>query len=204
MTDWSKQKVLVTGGCSFIGSHLTEALVQRGATVRVADDLSSGKRENIEILVGDGPGRVPRDRICLSPARPRQAVEGIDQVFHLAANHWRARIHRSAPSRVRHNLALDGLVIRAAHRAGVQQFTFASSACVYPTTLQERSGGDPLPHRGHGRAAVCGGRIVRLGEADDRAHAPGIPPRLRLQLRVARATSRRMASGASRITPWWP
>ena len=40
--DWSKHRVLVTGGCSFIGSHLVDALVERGAKVRVADDLSSG------------------------------------------------------------------------------------------------------------------------------------------------------------------
>ncbi len=46
--DWSKQKVLVTGGCSFIGSHLVDALIARGATVRVADDLSSGTKANIE------------------------------------------------------------------------------------------------------------------------------------------------------------
>ena len=38
--DWSSKAVLVTGGCSFIGSHLVDALVERGARVRVVDDLS--------------------------------------------------------------------------------------------------------------------------------------------------------------------
>ena len=46
MTEWSGENVLVTGGASFIGSHLVEELVERGAMVRVADDLSSGKIEN--------------------------------------------------------------------------------------------------------------------------------------------------------------
>jgi len=44
---WKNQKVLVTGGASFIGSHLVDALIERGAKVRVVDDLSSGKLENI-------------------------------------------------------------------------------------------------------------------------------------------------------------
>ena len=46
--DWSSKNVLVTGGCSFIGSHFVEGLVERGATVRVVDNLSSGIRENLE------------------------------------------------------------------------------------------------------------------------------------------------------------
>jgi UDP-glucose 4-epimerase len=45
--DWNKQHVLVTGGASFIGSHLVDALLERGATMRVVDDLSSGTLENI-------------------------------------------------------------------------------------------------------------------------------------------------------------
>lgn len=45
--NWQNRKVLITGGASFIGSHLTDALVERGAKVRIVDDLSSGKLENI-------------------------------------------------------------------------------------------------------------------------------------------------------------
>jgi nucleoside-diphosphate-sugar epimerase len=136
MTDWSKQRVLVTGGCSFIGSHLTEALVRRGATVRVADDLSSGKRENIEILLATGQVEF-LELDLLEPGAAERVVEGMDQVFHLAANHGGRGyidLHQAACAT---NFALDGLMIRAAHRAGVQQFTFASSGCVYPTTIQE-------------------------------------------------------------------
>ena len=44
--DWKKKKVLVTGGASFIGSHLVDKLVTLDANVRVVDDLSSGKKEN--------------------------------------------------------------------------------------------------------------------------------------------------------------
>ena len=45
---WSGKRVLVTGGASFIGSHLVDSLVGRGAQVRVADDLSSGRLENLQ------------------------------------------------------------------------------------------------------------------------------------------------------------
>ena len=48
MSYWDGKKVLVTGGASFIGSHLVDKLVSFGASVSVADDLSSGKKENLE------------------------------------------------------------------------------------------------------------------------------------------------------------
>ncbi len=46
--DWNGLRVLVTGGASFIGSHLVEPLLERGAEVRVVDNLSSGRIENID------------------------------------------------------------------------------------------------------------------------------------------------------------
>ena len=52
--DWSGRKVLVTGGCSFIGSHLVDALAARGAAVRVVDNLSTGKQAYIQPLIDRG------------------------------------------------------------------------------------------------------------------------------------------------------
>jgi nucleoside-diphosphate-sugar epimerase len=133
--DWSSQKVLVTGGCSFIGSHLVDALIARGATVRVADDLSSGTRENIERWLELGRVEFLQGNLLDAGAAER-AVTGMDHVFHLAANHGGRGyidLHQAACST---NLALDGLMIRAAHTAGVKKFTFASSGCVYPEHLQ--------------------------------------------------------------------
>lgn len=134
--DWSKKNVLVTGGASFIGSHLTDGLVDRGASVRVVDDLSSGRREHLADHIE--AGRIDfREEDLLEPGVAREAVKDMDVVFHLAANHGgRGYIdtHEAACST---NLALDGLMIREAHKEGVEHFTFASSGCVYPTELQE-------------------------------------------------------------------
>lgn len=72
-------RYLVTGGCGFIGSHLVDSLVDDGADVRVLDDLSTGKRENIpgdaDLIVGDVGDR----------ATVGKAIEGVDGIFHLAA-----------------------------------------------------------------------------------------------------------------------
>ena len=54
MSFWQNRQVLITGGASFIGSHLTDALVERGAKVRIVDDLSSGKLENIQQHLANG------------------------------------------------------------------------------------------------------------------------------------------------------
>jgi nucleoside-diphosphate-sugar epimerase len=134
--DWSTRNVLVTGGCSFIGSHLAEALAERGARVRVVDDLSSGRRENIELLLATDRAEF-LELDLLEPGAAERAVEGMNVVFHLAANHGGRGyidLHQAACAT---NLALDGLVIRAAHRAGVEKFVFASSGCVYPAELQD-------------------------------------------------------------------
>ena len=135
MTFWTKKRVLVTGGCSFIGSHLVDALIARGARVRVADDLSSGVRENIAAQLS--AGRVDYlQQDLLQPGAAERAVDGMQHVFHLAATHGGRGyidLHQAACAT---NLALDGLMIRAAHRAGVEKFTFASSGCVYPEHLQ--------------------------------------------------------------------
>jgi UDP-glucose 4-epimerase len=131
---WSNQKVLVTGGCSFIGSHLTEALAALGADVRVVDDLSSGRVENLEILLATEKVELLRLDL-MKPGAAERAVEGVDYVFHLAANHGGRGYVDRHQALCAANLALDALMIRASHRAGVKKFVFASSGGVYPTDL---------------------------------------------------------------------
>jgi nucleoside-diphosphate-sugar epimerase len=129
----------VTGGSSFIGSHLVDALVERGAQVLVVDDLSSGKLSNIEHHVRNG--RVTFTEADLrEPGVTRTAMKGIQIVFHLAADHGGrgyVDLHQAGPAS---NLFLDGLVFWEAVKAGVEKVVFASSGCVYPNYMQT----DPL------------------------------------------------------------
>ena len=133
--DWVGQKVLVTGGTSFIGSHLVDALVERGAAVWVVDDLTSGKIENIQRSVDEG--RINFIQADLRrPGVAQQAVAGKSVVFHLAADHGGrgyVDLHQAACAT---NLALDGTLFLACRDAGVEKIVYASSGCVYPNFRQ--------------------------------------------------------------------
>lgn len=134
--DWASKKILVTGGASFISSHLIDLLVEKGARdVRVVDDLSSGKLANIQGHIDAGRVEFRRDDL-LGPGVAQDAVAGVDVVFHLAAIHGGrgfVDLHQAACAQ---NLAMDGMLVKAAHEAGVEKFVFASSGCVYPNHLQ--------------------------------------------------------------------
>jgi nucleoside-diphosphate-sugar epimerase len=133
--NWENTKVLVTGGASFISSHLTDRLVEKGAQVRIVDDLSSGKMENIQHLVDDHKVEFILADLR-EPGVSRSAVSGMDIVFHLAADHGGrgyVDLHQAGPAS---NLFLDGVVFWEALRAGVKKMVFASSGCVYPNYLQ--------------------------------------------------------------------
>ena len=132
---WNHKKVLVTGGASFIGSHLVDALLERGAQVHVVDDLTSGRLSNIE-------QHIKNKRITFTeadlrePGVTRTAMKGIQVVFHLAADHGGrgyVDLHQAGPAS---NLFLDGVVFWEAVKAGVEKVVYASSGCVYPNYMQ--------------------------------------------------------------------
>ena len=76
---WKESKVLVTGGASFIGSHLVDKLVDLGANVTVVDDLSSGKKENLQELLPDLHSVIAVLAYEAPPFLPQQdAVSGDD------------------------------------------------------------------------------------------------------------------------------
>lgn len=135
--DWPSKRILVTGGASFIGRHLVDRLLDRGAArIRVVDDLSSGEQANIRRHLESGAVELVRADL-LDPPVPRAAVAGMDVVFHLAAIHGGrgyVELHQAECAR---NLTLDGMLIKAALEAGVERFVFASSGCVYPNYLQQ-------------------------------------------------------------------
>ena len=118
---------LVTGGAGFIGSHLAEELVRRGHTVRVADSLATGKRENLAHL----PQVEFREGDLAEPAFARAVVEGCEYVLHQAALPSVARSVIDPATAHRTNVDATFQVLLAARDAGVQRLVFAGSSSVY-------------------------------------------------------------------------
>jgi UDP-glucose 4-epimerase len=142
-----KVKVLVTGGAGFIGSHLVDRLVKEGYGVRVIDDLSSGKLENIAGHLSSGNVDFVRGDIR-DASLVRKCVDGVDAVVHLAAL-------ISVPFSIENpdltfNVNLAGTLglVRACIQEGVGKFVFVSSCAVYgesqflPVNEQHRT--DPI------------------------------------------------------------
>jgi nucleoside-diphosphate-sugar epimerase len=133
--NWKGKHVLVTGGTSFIGSSLVDALVSQGAIVRVVDDLSTGRYEYISRLVESGSVEFINGDLLDAEIATR-SVKGIEYLFHLAAIHGGrgyVDLHNVECSM---NLILDGQLFREAVKAHVEKIIFASSGCVYPNHLQ--------------------------------------------------------------------
>ena len=132
---WAGRRALITGGSSFIGSTIADQLLARGAKVRVVDDLTSGRLENIQAHLASGKVEFLQADLR-EPGVARLAMQGVNTVFHLAADHGGrgyVDLHQAGPAS---NFFLDGLVFAEAVKAGVEKVVFASSGCVYPNFLQ--------------------------------------------------------------------
>jgi nucleoside-diphosphate-sugar epimerase len=133
--DWSATRAIVTGGASFIGSHLVDSLLERGVRVRVVDNLSSGELRNIAAHVARGDVEFLQADL-LDSRVAAEAMRDVDVVFHNAADHGGRGYIDLHQVNCSTNMVLDGQVFRAAERAGVAKVVFASSGCVYPEDLQ--------------------------------------------------------------------
>jgi nucleoside-diphosphate-sugar epimerase len=133
-------KFLVTGGAGFIGSHIVETLVELGDDVRVLDNLTTGKMENLEAVAGRFEfveGDIRNPETCA------RAMRGVDHVLHEAAL---ASVVRSVEDPLLTNaINVTGTLnlLLAARDAGVKSFVLASSSAVY--------GDDPTMPKVEGR-----------------------------------------------------
>ncbi len=121
-------RVLVTGGAGFIGSHIVEELLQRGASVRVLDNFSSGKRANLasfrgdlEILEGD-----LRDAETI-----KSVTRGMEWIFHLAAFISVPQSMLEPQDCFAINVAGTATLLEAARQSGVRKVVLSSSTAVY-------------------------------------------------------------------------
>ena len=123
-------KILVTGGAGFIGSHAVDKLMEEGHHVKVIDNLSSGRLENIkrwerhprfEFIKGD----------LKNYADALEAVRGVDAVFHFAANP-EVRVSTTSPrTHFDENVVATFNLLEAMREHGVRELVFASSSSVY-------------------------------------------------------------------------
>lgn len=155
------KRILVTGGAGFIGSHLVEALLERGHKVRVLDNFSTGKRNNlravrnsIEILAGD----------CGDPKTAARSMKGIEVVYHQAAVPSVA-LSVAQPFASHHaNATATMAMLVAARDEGVERFLYAGSSSVYGDR-RERYKVETLPVRPlspYGAAKFAGETYVRI------------------------------------------
>jgi UDP-glucose 4-epimerase len=117
--------VVVTGGAGFIGSHVVDALLERGANVRVIDDFSTGFRQFLD----------PRAELCeaslLEPDAFRAALAGAELVFHLAANADVRHGLEHPRKDLEQNLLATHNLLEAMREHGVRRIAFSSTGAVY-------------------------------------------------------------------------
>ncbi len=150
------ETVLVTGGAGFIGSHLVDALLAQGYRVRVLDDFSTGRAENLQAAQATGRLQVLEGSITDRDVVQR-AVRGVRWVFHLAA---RISVPESLAQPVAYHLVnVVGTVqvLEAARQAGVARVVLASSAAVYgpPRTLPLKETMPPAPRSPYASAKAA-------------------------------------------------
>ena len=128
-------RVLVTGGAGFIGSHLVDKLMQQGYHVRVVDNLSAGRIENIKQWLNHPRLQLIKGDLR-NPQIANEATKGVDMVFHLAANP-EVRIGSQKPQEIyENNVTATYNLLEAMRAHNVKHIVFTSSSTVYGEAKQ--------------------------------------------------------------------
>jgi UDP-glucose 4-epimerase len=121
---------LVTGGAGFIGSHLVDRLISDGWKVRILDNFSSGRMENIEHHIGNRDVELLRGDLK-NPEEVEKAVRGVDVIFHYAANP-EVQVSTTNPEiHFNENVVATFNLLEAMRKNEVEELVFASSSSVY-------------------------------------------------------------------------
>lgn len=135
---------LVTGGAGFIGSHLARKLLLLGNRVIVADNLSSGKRQNIADMVYRADFKFLAEDLRVW-SNFQDAAENVDAIFHLAANMGGIGWISNIGAEIMHdNLLMNINFLEACRKYDVEHALYSSSACIYPAYKQSSAEVVPL------------------------------------------------------------
>ena len=155
---------LVTGGAGFIGSSIAEALLAKGERVRVLDDFSSGRRENLASM--SGKVEVVEGSI-VDPATVKQALAGVEVVFHEAAVPSVVRSVENPQTSVLANVQGTTVVLDMARHAKVRRLIFAASSSAYGDTkvLPKVETMNPEPRSPYAISKLTGELMLRAFSA---------------------------------------
>jgi UDP-glucose 4-epimerase len=152
---------LVTGGAGFIGSSIAEALLLAGERVRILDDFSSGRRENLERL----PGRFELIEGTIANAETvARAMPGVDVVFHEAAIPSVTRSVEDPQATMLAGAQGTTVVLDVARRSGVRRVVFAASSSAYgdTPTLPKVETMEPKPLSPYAASKLAGEQLMRI------------------------------------------
>jgi UDP-glucose 4-epimerase len=152
---------LITGGAGFIGSSLAEALLANGDRVRIVDDFSSGRRENVETLTGNVE---LFEGSIVDAALVARAAQGVDTIFHQAAIPSVARSIEAPQATMLAGVQGTTVVLDVARTAGVRRVVFAASSSVYGDTpvLPKVETMPPHPLSPYAASKLVGEHLMRI------------------------------------------
>jgi nucleoside-diphosphate-sugar epimerase len=152
---------LVTGGAGFIGSSIAQTLLESGEQVRVLDDFSSGRRENVERL----SGRFELiEGTIVDKQTVSRAMRGVEVVFHEAAIPSVVRSVEDPPATTLAGVQGTAVVLDGARHAGIRRVIFAASSSAYGNTpeLPKRETMEPRPLSPYAASKLAGEQMMRI------------------------------------------